>query len=326
MGQYEQKIKALETELIGARQAQGSVRDMSSSSSSGTNNFQRAAFQLQRHEEELDALEGECERLGDAIAHETTGHQEEHVATVRQLLVENEVQEEEINRLQQMLNKQRLPAPPMTGQLRDQVGALEAELIQAQHRCTQQQQAAEQHSERLRRETLELQQQVQAIHQEKEVAAAEVELQRATPGTASVVEHELSEREHLDNELSRLMHKIEVFDEKISKLNENAADIRERASQVLSSVPERVGGHDPDVLRVEELELAVNEQQCQMELLRRDEARLEEEREKAVKALEARKADQVAIEGAIERKTLLMRARNKVAQSRGTVQANSHTP
>merc|ERR1719362_2044144 len=119
----------------------------------------------------------------------------------------------------------------MTGQLRDQVSALEAELQQAQHRCAQQTQAAEHVAERLRRVTLELQHQVEAVHDEKEVAAAEVELQRATPGTASVVEHELSERDNLDNELSRLMHKIEVFDEKIRKLNENGEDIQERASQ-----------------------------------------------------------------------------------------------
>mmetsp|Transcript_36624 Transcript_36624/g.72429 ORF Transcript_36624/g.72429 Transcript_36624/m.72429 type:complete len:648 (+) Transcript_36624:120-2063(+) len=320
--QYEQKIQALEAELMAARQAHGSAREISCSSSSEVS-FQRAAFELQSKGEELEVLEGECKRLGYAIAHETDGHQEEHVAFVRQLMIQTEVQNEEIDRLEQMLHRQRAPAPPMTGELNNQVSILEAELQQAQHRCAQQQQAAEQHTERLRRETLELEHQVLAVQDEKEVAAAEVELQRATPGTASVVEQELSVRENLDNELSRLMHKIEVFDEKIRKLNENAADIRERASQVLSSVPERTGSHDPDVLRVEELELAVNEQQYQMELLRRDEAKFEEEREKAVKDVEARKAELGAIKGAIERKTLLMRARNKMTQSRG---ANSNPP
>lgn len=321
---YEYKIQALEAELISARQAQGSLRNIPSSSSSEVR-FQKAAFQLQRQEEELEALEGEVQRLGDAIAHETEGPLEEHAATVRQLMVENEVQVEEIDRLKQMLHKQRVPAPPMTGQLKDQVSALEAELQQAQQRCVQQQQAAEQHIERLRRETSEIHMQVQALQDEKELAAAEVELQKASAGTASVVDHELSQRESLDNELSRLMHKIEVFDEKISKLNENAADIRERASQVLSSVPERRVNQDPDVLRVEELELTLNEQQCQMELLKRDEARLEEERKQAFQALEAKKAESGAIEGAIERKTLLMRARLAMS-NHGTPKRSNHHP
>jgi len=278
-----------------------------------------------RQEEELEALEGECGRLQDAIMHETEGPEEEHSANIQQLMVEHEVQQEEIGRLQQMLQHQ-VCVPPMTGQLRDQVGSLEAELQQAQGRCTQQWQAAEQYAESLRRETLELQQQLHAACEDREVAAAELELQRATPGTASAVEHEISERESLDGELSRLMHKIEVFDEKINRLDENAADIRERASQVLSAVPERTGSHDPDVQLIEELEMSVNEQQYQVELLRIDEAKLEEEHEKAKRAFEAAKAETGQIDGAIERKTLLMRARTRMAQSRGTLQAHAYSP
>jgi len=321
--QYEQKIKALEEQLIAMRHTQGSVQDLAASDGM-EERFQRVAFRLQRQEEELEALEGECGRLEDAITHETEGPEEERSAAMQQFMVEHEVQNEEIGRLQQMMQHQVLP--PMTGQLRDQVSGLEAELQQAQQRCTQQRQAAEQHAEWLRRETLELQQQLNVACEDQEVAAAELELQRATPGMSSAVEHEISERESLDGELSRLMHKIEVFDEKIKWLNENAPNIQERASQVLSAVPDRTGSHDPDILRVEELEMAVNEQQYQVELLRIDEAKLEEEHEKAKRIMEAAKAESGQIEGAIERKTMLMRARTRMAQSRGTLQAHAYSP
>merc|ERR1712173_271924 len=101
-----------------------------------------------------------------------------------------------------------------------------------------------------------------------------------------------------------------VFDEKIKWLNENAPNIQERASQVLSAVPERTGSHDPDILRVEELEMAVNEQQYQVELLRIDEAKLEEEHEKAKRIMETANAEAGHIEDE-RRKTLLMRARTR---------------
>jgi len=113
---------------------------------------------------------------------------------------------------------------------------------------------------------------------------------------------------------------------KSKKLNENAADIRERASQVLSAVPERTGSHDPDVLRLEELEMAVNEQQYQMEVIRIHEAKLEEEHDKAIRALEAAKVESGQLETAMERKTLLMRARTRMAQSRGMLQSQSFSP
>jgi len=321
--QYERKIKELERELIAMRQTEGSSQDLSSNGLE--ERLMKVSNKLQIQEEELLGLEGECERLQDAIAHQTEAPEEEHSATMQQLLVEHEVQNDEIGRLHQMMQQQ-VSVPPMTGQLRDQVATLEAELQQAQHRCTQQRQAAEQHAEWLRRETLELQQQLQGAAEDKEVAAAELELQRASPGTASAMEHEISERESLDGEIQRRIRKIEVFDEKINKLNENASDIRARASQVLSAVPERTGSHDPDVLRVEELEMAVNEQQYQVELLRIDDAKLAEEHDKAIRALEAAKVESGQIEGAIERKTLLMRARTRMAQSRGNLQAQAYSP
>jgi len=323
---YEQVFKALEGELVASRQTQGTAAQDVGSSLSPEERYKRVAFRLQRQEEELGLLEGECRRLHDAITHETEGCEEERSATMQQLMVEHEVQNDEMGRLQQMLQQQQVSVPPMTGQLRDQVATLEAELQQAQQRCTQQRQAAEQHAEWLRRETLDLQQQLQVSTEDQEVAAAELELQRAEPGTASAVGHAVMEREQLDGELSRLRYTIEVFDEKIKKLNENAADIRERASQVLSAVPERTGSHDPDVLRLEELEMAVNEQQYQMEVIRIHEAKLEEEHDKAIRALEAAKVESGQLESAMERKTLLMRARTRMAQSRGMLQSQSFSP
>lgn len=276
--------------------------------------IEEARRKLWEQGEELEALQGECERLEAAIAHE----QPETVATpdetsrpdgqtVQQLLLEHEVQTEEIGHLQQILQRQRSEAParlPGAGVLQNQVDSLQAELLQLQQKGAHERCVAEQQVANYRQEKQAFQSQLQRIASEKGIVERELWVLRQ--GNSSVLREHADQqmcKEAAEKEMMRTKLRIDVCDAKIQQLREEAADIRQRASFVLDAAPVSPTGSDE---RVYDMYACVRERQEQLQLMKHTEDELRKQKDDAQQAFEAAKVQA----GVIKQKMQLLRSRN----------------
>merc|ERR1712060_659919 len=87
-----------------------------------------------------------------------------------------------------------------------------------------------------------------------------------------------------------------VLDEKIEQLRAESDDIRQRASLVLQTMPEAPEGAEPESTKVAELQEIVHQREQQVQLLKREEERLQEEQAEAKQELEAAKVEAAVLE------------------------------